>query len=360
MPDHILICGAGILGASLAYHLSGRGPRVTVIDQGPAAGVASGRSFGWINASFFANDAHHALRAAGIAAHRRLSRDLDAPTAWQGCLWWEEQGDAFDTQAATLARLGYDCREVSGKAFAMMEPHIATPPERALFFADEGATDLALLTERLLAAAAAKGAQVWLGAKVKAVLAEGSRVTGLRTEQGDIRADTVILAAGTATPALLAPLGLHLPMLPRPGAMIWTQPLPPVLTHILAAPMQELRQDGAGRLVAPASANHQGDQAEAITDTPADLARATLSRLRALLPRHPIALERVTLAQRPVPGDGLPVIGPAGPEGLHLAVMHSGATLGPIAAELLADEVMGEVPSNLLAPFRPARIVTAK
>lgn len=360
MPDHILICGAGILGASLAYHLAGRGPRVTVIDAGAPASGASGRSFGWINASFFANDAHHALRAAGIDAHRRLTRDIDAPTSWQGCLWWEEQGEGFDAQAAALHRLGYACREVSRDAFATLEPQVAHPPERALFFADEGATDLAALTDRLLSAAAAKGAQVWLGSAVLSVLTTGDRVTGLRTAQGDIVADTVILATGTATPALLEPLGLHLPMLSRPGAMVWTRPLPPVLTHILAAPGQELRQDGAGRLVAPTSANHQADSAEAITESPADLAEATLARLRALLPDHPIALDRVTLAHRPVPGDGLPVIGPVGPQGLHLAVMHSGATLGPVAAELLAAEVMGDVPSNLLAPFRPARIVMAK
>ena len=360
MPDHILICGAGILGASLAYHLAGRGPRVTVIDAGPAAGGASGRSFGWINASFFADDAHHALRVAGIAAHRRLARELDAPTRWNGCLWWEETGDAFDAQAALLARLGYDCRIVPHREFSVLEPQVANPPDRALLFADEGATDLAVLTETLLAAAAAKGAQVWLGARVDAVLVRDDRAAGLRTQTGDIPADTVILAAGTATPALLAPLGRHLPMLPRPGAMVWTRPLPPLITHILATPGQELRQDGAGRILAPASANHQADEASAITESPADLAAATLSRLTALLPAQDIALDRIVLAERPVPADGLPVIGPVGPQGLHLAVMHSAATLGPLAGALLADEVLGAVPSNLLAPYRPARLVTQK
>ena len=43
MPDHILICGAGILGASLAYHLAGRGPRVTVIDAAVPIAEAGGR-----------------------------------------------------------------------------------------------------------------------------------------------------------------------------------------------------------------------------------------------------------------------------------------------------------------------------
>src|SRR5271166_5868058 len=49
---HIVICGAGIIGASLAYHLAKRGARVTILDaQHPSAG-ATGKSFGWLNATF--------------------------------------------------------------------------------------------------------------------------------------------------------------------------------------------------------------------------------------------------------------------------------------------------------------------
>jgi D-hydroxyproline dehydrogenase subunit beta len=56
-----------------------------------------------------------------------------------------------------------------------------------------------------------------------------------------------------------------------------------------------------------------------------------------------------------VPGDGLPVVGQGPLPGLWIAVMHSGATLAPIVAELLADEMTGGPDSPLLAEFRPAR-----
>ena len=64
------------------------------------------------------------------------------------------------------------------------------------------------------------------------------------------------------------------------------------------------------------------------------------------------------LADRPVPGDGLPCIGPVpGVEGLWMAVLHSGVTLGPLVAELLSSEMLrGEVPA-LAAPFRPDRLI---
>ena len=65
------------------------------------------------------------------------------------------------------------------------------------------------------------------------------------------------------------------------------------------------------------------------------------------------------LAQRPVPQDGLPVIGACGPSGLFTAVMHSGVTLAAITADLLAPQVMDVPLSNaqnaLVAPYTPAR-----
>ena len=61
----------------------------------------------------------------------------------------------------------------------------------------------------------------------------------------------------------------------------------------------------------------------------------------------------------PVPQDGLPGMGPCGPEGLHMAVMHSGITLAPLAGELVAAGVLDQPLSNhqrdLIAPYAPQR-----
>ena len=78
-----------------------------------------------------------------------------------------------------------------------------------------------------------------------------------------------------------------------------------------------------------------------------------------MLPGVRLDWEEAVLAERPVPGDGLPAMGFAGPEGLYLAVMHSGATLGALAGELAAVEVMGET-AEVLAPYRVTRFAGAK
>ena len=103
----IVIVGAGIMGAVLAYQLTRRGADVTVLEAGQPGGGASAATFGWINASFFADDDHFHLRQEGIAAHHRLTKVLrSSATRWPGTLWWQEDGEAFDAQHAALQRLG--------------------------------------------------------------------------------------------------------------------------------------------------------------------------------------------------------------------------------------------------------------
>jgi D-hydroxyproline dehydrogenase subunit beta len=361
MTNRFLILGAGLIGASLGFELARRKAQVTILDAGLPANEASGRSFGWINASFFLNEDHFHLRHAAMAAHRRLERDLaDSGHRWTGTLWWEETGEAFDRTAATLARLGYDLAELPAREIAAREPALGQVPARALHFPAEGAVDAAHLTHRLLDAAAALGAEVWSGCPALRLLTDGDRVTGAEAPMGRIGADHTILAVGTATPALLASAGLHLPMLPRPGLILRTRPVAPLLSHILASPDQEVRQDATGALLAPASASHQSDRTEAVTDSPGTLARATLARLSRLLPGVEFQPAAILHADRPVPGDGLPVVGPvAARPGLALAVLHSGVTLAPLVAAGLADELTGQGAGARLAPFRPDRLLSS-
>ena len=76
----ILILGAGLIGACLAYRLTRAGCAVTVVEGATPASGASGSSFGWINASFYLNPAHHHLRV----AHGSLARGCQPDKAGAG------------------------------------------------------------------------------------------------------------------------------------------------------------------------------------------------------------------------------------------------------------------------------------
>lgn len=360
MIQRVLIVGAGLIGANLAFELARRGQPVIVIDAGLPAGAASGRSFGWINASFFLNEDHFRLRHAAIEAHRRLARDLpDSGHRWSGAIWWEEEGAAFDASAEKLTRLGYALQELDQEEVARREPALAAPPARALWFPGDGAVDARHLTAQLLAAASAAGAQVWCGCAAERLLIGSGGVEGVETSMGRIVADTTIVLAGSASGALLATAGLGFPMLSRPGIMLRTKPVPPLIRHILASPDQEFRQDADGAILAPATAGHQSDTTERVTETPDVLARSTLARLARLLPGVTLEAGTVLHSERPVPGDGLPAVGPvAALPGLALAVLHSGVTLAPLVAEALAGELTGQGRHKLLASFAPDRLLS--
>lgn len=351
-----IVIGAGIIGAAIAFRLAEAGAEVLVVEAGSApAGGASGASFGWINASFHLDETHFRLRSEGMAAWRRLG-DLEGLT-WPGAVTWEVQGAALAEQEASLRGLGYRVERLTSAGIGAALPHVAARAGEALAFPDEGAVDTATVTAALLKRAQDHGARVAYGVRVEAIGSRSGRVSGLHTGWGQLDADRVIVAAANGAPALLEPLGLSLPMLRRPGALMVSQPVARVLDRVVVTPERELRQDGQGRVVAPTSVSHQSDASEVLAKAPQALAEEALTSARALLPGVDLHWRQVLVANRPVPCDGRPVIGAAGPEGLWLAVMHSGVTLAAVTGEAVADEIMGgDRFAALLASYRPARL----
>ncbi|MEL7012926.1 MAG: FAD-dependent oxidoreductase, partial [Pseudomonadota bacterium] len=348
----LIIVGAGVIGAAVAYHLARAGARVTIVDAGHAGATAA--SFGWINASFFLTEDHYHLRAEGIAAYHRLGADIDLPINWCGSVCWEE-GRLEDRQDA-LARLGYPVERLSGPEFAKLEPAVGTPPELSLHLPTEGVAEPVALAATLLHGALEAGARVMRGLRVVGVLQEGPRVTGVRTHAGDLRADEVFVAAGVGSRHVMEMVGFDLPMLHRPALVIKTAPVAPLLGHILVSNIGEVRQLPDGSLTLPAAVGHQGDASDEIGDLEAET-EAAFARLQALVPDVPLTLAETIVAERPMPGDGLPAVGPVRP-GAYLATMHSGITLAAIMGELISEELLnGETnhTRSWLAPYRPDR-----
>ena len=355
LQQHIIIVGAGVIGAAIAYHAAAH-VRVTVV-AGHAL-RATDASFGWVNASYFADDAHFRLRQAGIQAYAALAAEIDIPVQRQSSLCWETSGAAFDAQYEALAALGATVRIVDADTFRRLEPHVAEVPDRALLFDDEAVASSGALADALLKKAQARGARVLAGVDVSGLVTKGDKVVGVQSVVGALHADQVLIAAGTGTESLLRDVDVALPMLDRPGLMIKTRPVKPILSHVLASATQEVRQLSCGALLAPGVASHQSDDGAGL-DMPIDAcADQTITRLCQLVPSVPLAWDSVMLANRPMPEDGLPVVGSIGPDGLYVATMHSGITLAALMGELVTEEILQGVSNStndLLAPYRPQR-----
>jgi glycine/D-amino acid oxidase-like deaminating enzyme len=358
--QNVVVVGAGLIGASVAFHLARLGAQVTVLDPGAPADAATSNSFGWINASFAQTPAYFALRNAAVKDYAAFAATMPDIVDYQptGSLWWEDAGAAFDAQMDELLARGYGARLVHAVEFAQLEPHVAGPPARCIYAPGEAAVDAVVLRDTLLKQAEQLGAKVKAGRSATTLgLSDGLTV---KTNTGALPCDAVVLAAGIGCAPFLHSLGLHYPMDNVAGLTVQTKPVAPCVNRLVLSPDIHFRQMRDGRIVAGEIFSGNGPGAGRISTDPEGLAQDILARLKRRLPGvDGLEIEAVKVGVRPVPGDGLPAVGPVpGQAGLYLASMHSGVTLAPLVGRLLADEIVTGTCHSELADFRPDRLIT--
>jgi len=372
--DRVGIVGAGIIGASAAWHLARRGARVTVFERGEAAGGTTGRSFAWLNAHFTKQPrAYHLLSRLGVLAWRELEGELGSALGlqWRGAVEWTADA-AMDRElregVAQLQRWGSATRPIDAATLAALEPRIVTGPLLSASFAeDEGGVDAVAATRALLAGARTAGADVRERCGVVGLDLGNGRLRGVRTTDGDVALDRLVIAAGVSTPQVAAMAGFDVPLKHAPGIIAHTEPMPALLERIVVAPQVHLRQMLDGRIVVgedpgpPADGNHDHLAGGPQEFPDEDLRARHGARLVAAAARFLPALaaaraDRLLLGWRPLPRDGHPVVGavPRAPD-LYVIVTHSGVTMGPLLGRLAALELLDGVRTDLLEPFRPER-----
>ncbi|MGK5052297.1 FAD-dependent oxidoreductase [Janthinobacterium sp. RB2P8] len=344
-PQRIIVIGAGIVGASLAYHLASKGAQVTVVEAGGIASGVTGTSFAWINASCAGKNPIAALRGGAIAAWRQLETEVPGLTVrWHGAL-------SYGTQDG---RVSPSCILIERARISQLEPQLRQPPEQALYEPEQGALDAVAATHALLAAAQALGATVRTHTPVLGFAFQDAKVTGVETAAGVIEADVIVLAAGTGTAALAQKLGASLPIHASPAIFLRYQ-APPGLVHgIISSHVMEVRQAEDGTMLA---AEDYVD--EAPENQPAAIAQRTASAIRNELEgAEAIAPAFACIGLRPVPFDGVPVIGYLPQvEGVYVCAMHPGVMLAAIVGQLASGEIADGQPASALEACRPARFL---
>src|SRR5918997_4178217 len=179
----VVIVGAGIVGASVTYHLARRGMPVTLIERAsaPAAGV-TGASFAWIGAAGgdWPGGAED-LRGSVLLDYRRLEAEVPGLSVrWTGSLAW---GDAA-VRPGDGARLARGQYWLGRREVAALEPHLRELPERAVYTPTDGGVDPVRTTGALVDAARALGARVVLGAGATSLKLVRHRVAGVVSSAG--------------------------------------------------------------------------------------------------------------------------------------------------------------------------------
>ena len=369
---HVVVIGGGIVGASIAWRITARGQRVTLIDKGEPGRGASSHSFAWINAGAKEPIGYHNLNRRSLEMWPRFAASLgeDVGLRWGGKVSWETDPVAAEQLAARVNQLqswGYPSRRVSAEELAELEPALEIGPVVAAEYSEnEGQVEPQMVVDACIRRMSDLEALILTGTEVVGFDrdADGG-IRAVQTNSGDFDADAVVLAAGTDTTALAAMSGVYIPQAESPGVVIRTTPLPPLLRNVpvvYAPPLGDgrreihLRQCADGRFMIG-----EGDQESLAEDDTQSHADDLLSRAAQYLPGLAEAKAiPVPVGWRPMPLDGYPTLGyTTEASNLYIALTHSGVTLAPVISQLAALEICENVRADaVLAPYRPERFAT--
>jgi len=161
-----------------------------------------------------------------------------------------------------------------------------------------------------------------------------------------------VLAAGVDVAPLCAAIGVDLPVAASPAVLMRFDAPQGLVRTLVSCPEVEVRQTTDGLLLAAEAHSGEVDRNDLQRS-----ARATLQRLRQTFTgAQDVRLVEARIGVRPMPVDGLPIIGPLPDRpGGFVAVMHSAVTFAPVAGRLVAAEVVDGLDSSELRHVRPHR-----
>lgn len=378
----VIVIGAGMVGAACAYYAARAGLSVTVLDRAAVGGGTTGAGEG----NLLVSDKAPGPELDLAQRSQQLWRALAAGEGGEGP-GGPRFGERFEYEAKgglVVAASESDLRTLTAFAAAQRaagvtaeaataaelkryEPELADGLAGGFFYPEDAQVMPTLAAAHLLRAS---GARVLLGRAVTGLLVANGAVRGVRTPLGELSARFVVNAAGFAGSSIAELAGSALPIQPRRGFILVTEPLPPLVRHKVysAAYVSNVASDDAGL---QSSAVVEGTAAGPVligaTRERVGLDRTpsyeALGRLAAqaaeLFPfLASVQAQRYYAGFRPFLPDHLPAIGPD-PEvsGLYHACGHEGAGIGlaPATGELVADLMTGTDPRVDPAPFAPGR-----
>ncbi|MGV8938249.1 MAG: NAD(P)/FAD-dependent oxidoreductase [Allorhizobium sp.] len=376
-PRTVIIAGAGIVGAAAAYFLAQRGVEVLLLDADAPAAQATGAADGAVSVASKRPGPMMTAARAGVALYAELARDglfadVYKPRSTFIVAASELERGVLEAHAAALDEAGVDVSPIATAELRRRFPALSQQACNAVEVHGEGHAIGYQIVHRLLSAAAIV---VRRDCRADELLIEGGRVAGLQTNQGILRADAVVIAAGTGSAGLL---GLDGVLRPRKGQLLVTERAPALNAAMPGAIMSgryllskgsqkgapAMSGRGYGLVIDPLrtgqfliggsreeSADWRSNDLDAVSQILADAIRLVpgLAQLRLL---------RAFAGVRTAVVDGLPLIGRAGGfDNLFVATGFEGdgICLGPVTGKAISQLICGETPDIDLAPFDPAR-----
>jgi sarcosine oxidase, subunit beta len=364
--NDVVVIGAGVIGASIAYHLAREGARVTLFDDAdaPSAPSASWASAGGVR-SQRRDPREWPLAVAAAARWSSLGEELHAPTGFQrgGHLHVVEHKRDVDELRARIEReraAGIQIEYVEQSVLRKLAPALAPNVIAAAYTPRDGQADPRATTSAFASAAVRAGA-TYNRTYVDGIALDGERVAGVVVKGTAHAAATTVLAAGSWSVRLARTIGLNLPIRLRAYQMLLSMPQRPALEPTITATNRalSLKQLRSGAFMIGGGWPGQIDEQSHTCSTTRESIDGNWAVAAAIVPA--LAPMQPATSWCGLEGDafdGVPLIGPVPHmQGLYVAVGFSGHgfQIAPAVGEAVAQAILTKRVPESLRQLDPAR-----
>ena len=240
----VLIIGAGIIGCSIAYYLAKEGVETVIIEKDDIASGSSGACDGFIFLQSKTPGIHLKMALQSAKFYENLTSELGHKLEYRKCGSMvvaenQEELDYLRNLAIRQQKEGLDVQVVSATKACSKVPHLASHIQGASICSQDAQVNPIMATLAFADTARDRGARIFTGAPVSAMkMGEKGKekyISDIMTGKGKIKADTVVIAAGAETSNILQMIGEDLPIIPRRGQILVTEPLPRVIDCLLTS-----------------------------------------------------------------------------------------------------------------------------
>jgi sarcosine oxidase, subunit beta len=336
--NRFVVAGAGVVGASIAYHLALRGADgIVLADTDAVASGATGKALGGVRQQF-SSAPEVRLARESVGFFRSLGPELFEPVGYLFLATTEDGLDELERRREVQASLGVPVERVDA---ARVEGLMTDDVLGAVFCGEDGTADPVGVTRELVRQASELGVEV-----------------REETDALELDADVLVLATGASSAALSAKLGVELPVRPLVRQLVETAAIAGLardlpLTIESESGFHFRRRGDALVLAMPESTPRWGDE-QTVDET---LVAEWLERIaRRFPPAAGVPVARAWAGLYDMTPDGHPIVGMVS-DGLYATCGFSGHGFmqAPAVGRIVADELLGQDPGFDLAPYRLER-----
>lgn len=384
----IIIIGGGIIGCSTAYYLSKLGKKVLLLEREDLTRGSAGATDGVVGYHTKKPGHQMDLAVQSISMFEHLSEELGTDIEYgyhcggmqpvEDKMQWDILSEIVDEQRKS----GVDIEMISAEKACEIEPMLSKDIYGALYSKTGGKVNPIKLTMAFANAAKKLGATFQIETEVTDIIKENQRILGVKTSKGDYYADAVVNACGSWAAKTAKMVGIDMPIKPRKGQLLVTEPIGPFMDctlqcaryNVIKFRPETIKDENVLKLGSSLSIE-QTESGGLIIGGSRELVgydrENTLEAIETILKRairffpvlKDVCVIRAFAGLRPYTPDGLPIIGRVdGLDGFYMAAGHEGdgIALSPITGKLLAEQIVYGKESYSLEPFSPNRFLNKK